>query len=58
MGGVDMRIPDDWRVTVRGTPVMGAFENKTRPGKSDDESQKPHLIIEGMVLMGGVEIRN
>jgi predicted membrane protein len=58
MGGVDVRIPDNWRATVRGTPVMGAFENKIRAGKGDDESQKKHLIIEGLVLMGGVDIRN
>jgi len=57
MGGVELKIPDDWSVTVRGTPIMGAFEDKTRPRKSD-EAPTQKLIIEGMVLMGGVEIRN
>jgi len=57
MGGVDLKVPDDWSVTVRGTPIMGSFEDKSRSRKSDEPAGQ-RLIIEGMVLMGGVEIRN
>jgi predicted membrane protein len=58
MGGVDIRVPDDWSVTVRGTPVMGAFEDKTRPARTDEAEGGKRLILEGTVVMGGVEVRN
>lgn len=54
MGGVELLVPRDWNVQVKGTPFMGAFEDKTRPTSRDG----PLLVIEGDVLMGGVEIRN
>jgi predicted membrane protein len=58
MGGVELRVPDDWSIVVRGTPIMGAFEDKTRPRRDDDQAPVQRLVIEGMALMGGVEIRN
>jgi predicted membrane protein len=54
MGGVEMRVPEDWLVIIEGFPFMGGFEDKTRPPK---ESAK-HLIIKGTAVMGGVEIKN
>jgi predicted membrane protein len=54
MGGVEMRVPDDWRVSVQGFPFLGGYEDKTRPPK---ESSKL-LIVRGTVVMGGVEIKN
>ncbi len=54
MGGVEIYVPRDWSVSMRGTPIMGAFEDKTRPSIGDG----PLLVIEGSALMGGVEIRN
>jgi predicted membrane protein len=54
MGGVEMYVPRDWNVQVKGAPVMGSFEDKTRPADRDG----PTLVIEGDVIMGGVEIRN
>ena len=59
MGGIELRIPDNWSLTVRGTPVMGAFEDKTRSrGSGAGEAEGPRLILEGSVIMGAVEIRN
>ena len=54
MGGVEMRVPEDWLVIIEGFPFMGGFEDKTRPPK---ESTK-HLIIKGTAMMGGIEIKN
>ncbi len=54
MGGVDMRIPDDWTVVLEGFPILGGIEDKTRPPK---ESTK-RLVIRGTVVMGGVDIKN
>jgi predicted membrane protein len=54
MGGVEMRVPEDWFIIIEGFPFMGGFEDKTRPPK---ETSK-RLIIKGTAIMGGVEIKN
>jgi hypothetical protein len=54
-GGIDIRVPDDWRVIGRVTPIMGGFEDKTRPPRG---AAVHTLVIRGFVLMGGVEIKN
>lgn len=54
MGGVEMRVPEDWLIIVEGFPFMGGYDDKTRPPK---ETTK-RLIIKGTVVMGGVEIKN
>jgi predicted membrane protein len=63
-GGIEIRVPEDWLVVVQGIPLLGGFEDKTRLRKSSDSSQaRPEtaakrLVIHGLVIMGGVEIRN
>jgi Domain of unknown function (DUF5668)/Cell wall-active antibiotics response 4TMS YvqF len=54
-GGVDLYVPADWRVTVEALPLMGGIEDATRvpPGEV-----RGHLILKGVVLMGGVEVKN
>ena len=54
MGGVEIRVPREWSVVIHGSPTLGGIEDKTAlpitPGK--------RLVIEGSVVMGGVEISN
>lgn len=54
MGGVELKIPDDWTVVLEGSAFLGGFENKAR---GSDFSRKK-LIVRGQAVMGGVEIRN
>jgi predicted membrane protein len=54
MGGMSMRIPEDWLVIFDVTPFMGGYDDKTRPPK---ESTK-RLVIRGTTIMGGIEIKN
>jgi len=54
MGGVEMRVPEDWLVIIDGFPFMGGYEDKTRPPKNESK----RLIIKGTVIMGGMEIKN
>jgi predicted membrane protein len=54
MGGVEMRVPEDWLVVIEGFPFMGGYENKTYTPK---EATK-RLVIKGTAVMGGVEIKN
>jgi predicted membrane protein len=54
-GGIDIKVPLDWSVVVRGTPIMGAFEDKTKPVLG---GRPKTLVIKGAVVMGGVGIGN
>jgi predicted membrane protein len=53
-GGIEIRIPDTWGVSGQVQPIMGAFEDKTRPPRD----AKTRLIVRGVVIMGGVEVKN
>jgi len=54
MGGVEIRVPREWSVVVNGTPMLGGIEDKTMPPMTPGK----RLVIEGSVIMGGVEITN
>jgi predicted membrane protein len=58
MGGIELYVPDDWQIVVKGNPMLGAFENKTRQRQASTTGDAPRLVIEGSVVMGGVEIKN
>jgi len=53
-GGIDIKVPDDWTVSLEGTPLLGGFSEKTSAPR--DNSKR--LIIRGVALMGGVDVRN
>lgn len=53
-GGVTIKCPPDWAVSLQGTPILGGFEEKTIA--PPDNSKR--LVIRGYAIMGGVEIRN
>jgi predicted membrane protein len=54
-GGIELRVPENWTVIGRVTPIMGGFEDKTRPLQG---AVSHKLIIRGVVVMGGVEVKN
>lgn len=53
-GGVTIKCPPDWSVSLQGTPILGGFEEKTIAPPDDSK----RLVIRGYAIMGGVEIRN
>jgi hypothetical protein len=54
-GGIELRVPEDWTVINRVTPIMGGVEDNTHP----PQGAAPHrLTLRGMVIMGGIEIKN
>lgn len=56
-GGIEIRVPQEWIVDVKGIPIMGGFENTTHPSVTDPAlAQK--LVVRGTAIMGGVEIKN
>lgn len=54
-GGVGIYVPRDWTVELRGTPLLAGFEDNSQPPPAPTEKR---LIIRGLALMGGVEIKN
>lgn len=55
MGGVEIRVPLGWSVSVQATPIMGGVEDRTYPAK---EGISKLLIISGTIIMGGIEVKN
>ena len=51
-GGIQIRVPQEWDIHVKGTAIMGGYEDKT--AGTGDGSQV--LILTGTVFMAGVEI--
>jgi predicted membrane protein len=54
LGGIEMRIPETWSVSYLGTPVLGSFENKTKPVSIPEKK----LVIRGPITLAGFEVRN
>lgn len=54
-GGIDLKVPLDWSVVVMGSPLMGGFDDKTRPPQGGSTKR---LVITGTAIMGGVQISN
>lgn len=54
MGGGVIRVPETWAVTMKVAAFMGGHSLKAREGAQPTKS----LIVKGMAIMGGVEVRN
>lgn len=54
-GGIEIRVPEEWTVESQVIPLLGGVDDKTRPPKTPT----PHrLLLRGVALMGGVEVKN
>jgi hypothetical protein len=54
-GGIELIVPEDWRVVSEVMPIMGGVEDKTRLAEGGGTTT---LVVRGMVVMGGLEIKN
>jgi predicted membrane protein len=54
-GGIELKVPEDWSVESRVTPLLGGVEDKTRPPQG---ASAHRLLLRGFAIMGGVEIKN
>jgi predicted membrane protein len=57
-GGSDIYVPKEWNIIVNVTPVFGGFSNKILrdPSMAIDTSRT--LVIKGLALFGGGEVKN
>jgi hypothetical protein len=53
-GGVDIYVPEGVNTTIRAFAVFGGIDDKT-PGCRDADA--PRLVVEGLVMFGGADIR-
>lgn len=56
-GGVELKVPEDWTVINRVIPLMGGVEDKTQAPQTGAAPPK-HLILRGLLVMGGVSVKN
>jgi hypothetical protein len=54
-GGIEIRVPDDWTVVSRVTPILAGVEDKTRPPHT---ASRHRLVLRGFLVMAGLEIKN
>lgn len=57
-GGIELTVPQDWKVDIQVVPILGGVENKARSMAPPAGGPEQVLIVRGTALMGGVEIKN
>lgn len=55
MGGIDVLVPEEWRVEMSSNVFMGGTENLTDPDATADDA--PLLLVDARAYMGGIAIR-
>lgn len=55
LGGVELIVPEDVHVEIKGTPILGGLENKTNTYGMEKNKT---LYINGVALLGGIEIKH
>ncbi|GMQ60554.1 DUF5668 domain-containing protein [Vallitalea sediminicola] len=53
-GGIDIKVPMDWKVEVKGIPLFGGWGNKT---KREEINTNKVLIVKCLILFGGLDIK-
>jgi predicted membrane protein len=56
-GGVSIHVPRDWKIIMKLTPIFGGFSDERRRSPELESSSNKVLIIKGLVLFGGGEIK-
>src|SRR6266498_3574224 len=52
-GGGEIRVPENWLVSMQGVGIFGADEDKTRHFQPDPSRPTKTLIIRGVAIFGG-----
>ncbi|MDD8027860.1 MAG: DUF5668 domain-containing protein [Acidobacteriota bacterium] len=55
MGGIDLRVPRDWKVVLDATPIMGGVSDERK--NINDTEAKATLYVKATAIMGAVEIK-
>ncbi|MGV9002317.1 MAG: LiaF transmembrane domain-containing protein [Candidatus Saccharimonadaceae bacterium] len=53
-GGIEIKVPRDWKVISKVVPLAGSVENKS---EGSDSAKEPVLVLTGTATFSGVEIK-
>ncbi len=56
-GGSTLIVPNNWKIQIDAVSILGGLNDKRRVMPSEMDSDKT-LIIKGMVILGGIEIKS
>jgi hypothetical protein len=56
LGGLDILVPEGWKITITGTPFLGGWDNTTR--RDLVPSDAPRLNVRALVILGGLEVQH
>lgn len=57
-GGIEVKVPETWRIITRGFGIFGGYEDKTIPPRSQEGVTVPTVVITGYAIFGGVAVQN
>lgn len=57
-GGIDILVPPDWKVVIKGIPLFGGWSNKTNMNEYNIEGQVKVLTVNCFCAFGGLEVKN
>jgi predicted membrane protein len=57
-GGTTLIVPNDWNVIINVTPIFGGFSNKIIKDPSAAIDVNKTIIVKGLVIFGGGEIKS
>lgn len=61
MGGHELWVPQGWTIVIEVMPILGGVEDKRLPpvlNAATAVAAPPRLVLRGMVMMGGLTIKN
>jgi len=56
LGSLNVLVPEGWRVSFTGTPLLGGWDDTTRRDAIPENA--PRLEIRALVILGGIEVRH
>lgn len=57
-GGTTIKVPSDWNVIINITPIFGGFSNKIIKDPLVQVDTNKKIIVKGLVIFGGGEIKS
>jgi hypothetical protein len=58
MGGLEIQVPEGWRIHSDISPMMGGIEDRTLPVPPEAMAGAPTLRLRGSLVMGGISVKN
>ena len=56
-GGIDIRVPNNVKVEIDCTPILGGVDNKASAPYSSDGKPIPTIFINATCILGGIDVK-